>query len=135
VLHLRTDAQGKRWLQIESDRVCAVPGWATLQQTSRDLIGQRSQPFMLQLLTQPPLSLPIAEAEQLAPSLRYFWAEIADGDAQFDFSHFPPAAQRYFESFGADAGNGGLHLIDNCVTLLLDHANRTWTQPTAKQVV
>lgn len=122
VLHLRTDAQGRRWLQIESDRVHTLPGWATLQQTSRDLIGKRSHPFMLQLLTQPPLNLPIAEAEQLIPSLRYFWAEIANGDAQFDFSHFPPAARRYFESFGADAANGSLHLIDNCVTLLLDQA-------------
>lgn len=129
VLHCRTDAQGRRWLQIESERVQSVPGWLSLQQTSRDLIGQRSQPFMLQLLTQPPLNLPTDEAEKLAPSLRYFWADIANGDAMFDFSHFPPAVRRYFESFSATDSNGHLTLIDNAVTLLLEHPHSKHRQP------
>ena len=66
-------------------------------------MGARSFPFMLKLLTQPPLNLPLAEAESLAPSLRDFWADIAGGDALFDFPHFPPAARRYFQKFGAIA--------------------------------
>lgn len=129
VLHCRTTAQGHLWLQIESERVDSVPGWLSLQQTSRALIGQRSQPFMLQLLTQPPLSLPAEEAAELAPSLRYFWADIADGDAMFDFSHFPPAARRYFESFSAIDSHGNPRLIDNAVTLLLEHPSLHPPQP------
>lgn len=119
ILQFRTDDRGQHWLQIESDRVERLPEWDTLQQTSRDLIGDRSLPFMLQLLTQPPLCFPKAEAEVWAPHLRYFWADIADGDAIFDFAHFPPPARRYFESFGAIDPSGHLNFIDNHISLLL----------------
>lgn len=119
VLQVRADVQGQQWLQIESGRVEAVPGWADLQKTSRDFLGLRSHSFMLQLLTQPPLSLPTDEAEKLVPDLRYFWADIASGDALFDFSQFPMAARHYFESFGARDSQGRVQLIDNSVSLLL----------------
>ena len=119
VLELRTDDRGQRSLQITSGRVESVPGWETLQQTSRDFMGDRSQPFMLQLLMQPPLKLSQAEAAVLAPSLRYFWADLANGDATFTFPEFPHAARRYFERFSAIAADGQPHLIDNAATLLL----------------
>jgi 3',5'-cyclic AMP phosphodiesterase CpdA len=120
VLQFRTDPSGRQWLQIESDRVHSLPGWESLQQTSRDLLGSRSRPYMLQLLTHPPLCLPSSEAEALVGSLRYFWAEIANGDAIFDFPHFPAAARRYFEGFSAIDPTGQLQLIDNWVTLLIN---------------
>jgi 3',5'-cyclic AMP phosphodiesterase CpdA len=119
ILQLRTDNQGKRWLQIESHRIKSVPGWENLPQVSREWIGDRSYPFMLKLLTGEPLSLPIAEAEKLVSSLRYFWADIAAGDSLFDFPNFSPAARRYFEGFSAITSDGKPALIDNHTTLLL----------------
>lgn len=119
VLHFHQDEQGKRWLQIESDRVAAVPGWEDLQNLSREWMGDRSRPFMLKLLTQAPLSLPLAEAETLVPDLRYFWADIANGDALFNFPQFPGATRQYFERFSAKDGSGSPALIDNCTTLAL----------------
>jgi 3',5'-cyclic AMP phosphodiesterase CpdA len=120
ILELSRGNQGNRWLQIESGRVQAIPGWDTLQTTSRNFLGSRSLPFMLQLLTNPPVSLPMEEAKALAPKLEYFWADIADGDAMFDFSHFPPIARQYFESFGAVNQNGYWYFIDNHITLALE---------------
>jgi 3',5'-cyclic AMP phosphodiesterase CpdA len=119
IFELRTDDQGKRWLQIDSYRVESVPGWENLPQMSRELMGDRSHPFMLKLLTAQPLSLPTPDAEKLVPSLRYFWANIADGDALFDFPDFSPAARRYFEAFSATSTDGKPALIDNHTTLLL----------------
>lgn len=120
VLQLQTDSQGKRRLQIESDQVKSVPDWPQLQQTSREWMGDRSFPFMLQLLTQPPLNLPQEEAKALASDLRYFWAAIAAGDPEFHFPHFPEPVRQYFESFGARHDNGKpLALADNRTTLLL----------------
>ena len=119
VLQFHSDRQGRQWLQVESHRVHAVPDWPQLQQASRQWMGDRSHPFMLKLLTQSPLNLPPEAAEDLLPSLRYFWANIADGDALFDFSHFPLAPQRYFESFSATDRRGCPVLIDNHSTLLL----------------
>ncbi|PSB30445.1 metallophosphoesterase family protein [Stenomitos frigidus] len=119
VLELQTDDRGQRSLQITSGRVESVPGWETLQQTSRDFMGDRSQPFMLQLLMQPALKLSQAEAEALAPSLRYFWADLANGDATFTFPEFPNAARRHFERFSAIDAEGQPQSIDNAVTLRL----------------
>ena len=119
ILQFRTDNQGRQSLQIESHRVEAVPGCSTLPEMSRQFLSSRSHPFMLRLLTEAPLNLPLAEAEKLTPSLRDFWADIAGGDALFDFSHFPPAARRYFERFSARSPDGTPALIDNHTTLLL----------------
>jgi 3',5'-cyclic AMP phosphodiesterase CpdA len=120
ILQLRTDDCGKRWLQIESHRVESVPGWENLPQFSRELMGDRSAPFMLKLLTAEPLCLPVADAEKLVPSLRYFWANIADGDPLFDFPDFFPEARRYFEAFSATTTDGKPAFIDNHTVLLLD---------------
>lgn len=119
ILQLRTDDRGKQWLQIESHRVESVPGWENLSEISRKWIGDRSHPFMLKLLTADPLNLPVADAEELVPSLRYFWADIAAGDPLFNFPDFSPAARRYFEAFSAITNDGKPALIDNHTTLLL----------------
>ncbi|HEY9611983.1 MAG TPA: metallophosphoesterase [Allocoleopsis sp.] len=119
IFEFRTDDQGQQWLQIESHRVESVPGWENLPQTSRELMGDRSRPFMLNLLTTEPLSLPLADAEKLVPSLRYFWANIAAGDSLFDFPEFFPEARRYFEAFSATTSDGKPALIDNHTTLRL----------------
>src|SRR6478672_176900 len=119
ILEYLTDTHNRKWLQIESPRVETVPGWSSLSQMSRQWMGDRSFPFMMRLLTEAPLKLPLAEAEKLAPNLRNFWADIAKGDPLFDFSHLPPAAQRYFEKFSAIASDGTPTLIDNYTTLML----------------
>ncbi|MBW4574162.1 MAG: metallophosphoesterase [Aphanothece sp. CMT-3BRIN-NPC111] len=119
ILNFRTDAQNRQSLQIESPRVEAVPGWSKLPQVSRQWMGDRSGAFMFKLLTEAPLNMPSSEAEKLTPSLRDFWPDIANGDALFDFSHFPAAARRYFEAFSAIAPDGTPALIDNHTTLLL----------------
>jgi predicted MPP superfamily phosphohydrolase len=120
ILHFYQDEQGKGQLQIESDRVSSVPGWEDLQTLSREWMGDRSRPFMLKLLTQPPLSLPLAEAETFVSDLRYFWADIANGDSLFSFPNFPPAARQYFERFSARDRSGKPAPIDNCTTLTLE---------------
>ena len=84
---------------IESHWVKAVPGWDDLLHFSREWMGDRADPFMMKLLTQPPLSLPSEEAEKFLPDLRYFWADIAQGDAAFSFPHFPPQIRSFFEKF------------------------------------
>ena len=119
ILDFRTDKEGRKSLQIDSPRVESVPNYPMLSQKSREWMGDRSVPFMLKLLTDAPLNLPIAEAEKLVPNLRYFWADIANGDALFDFSQFPPAVKRYFESFGAIATDGTPKLIDNSTILFI----------------
>ncbi|MEC4893707.1 MAG: metallophosphoesterase [Oscillatoria sp. PMC 1051.18] len=113
VLELETDSQGKTKLEINSYRVKDLPGWENLLETSREWMGDRSYPFMLKMLTAPPLNLSQAEAEKLVPELRYFWADIAAGDAIFSFPQFPAVVRDYFEKFSAQDRNGKPALIDN----------------------
>jgi hypothetical protein len=68
---------------------------------------------MMRLLTCHPLNLPMSLAEELAPKLRNFWADVAKGDTIFDFSDFPPLARRYFYAFSAIDPLGNPHFIDN----------------------
>jgi UDP-2,3-diacylglucosamine pyrophosphatase LpxH len=119
ILEFRTDARGCQWLQIQSERVVSIPGWLALPRWSRKWMGDRSRPFMLRLLTGPPLNLSVEEAEPLLPDLRDFWADIADGDAHFEFPHFPPDIRRFLESFSAIDGEGVFSAIDNHITLRL----------------
>lgn len=116
ILHFYSDFQGKKWLKINSHRVESLPEWPHLAKMSREWMGDRSFAFMLRLLTESPLNLPVAEAKELAPSLRYFWADIAQGDGIFDFPHFPPKVRRYFQTFSA-TNNGFLAGIDNSAIL------------------
>lgn len=119
VLEYTTDSQGTPWLQIESGRVEGVEGWENLSEISRNWMGDRSRPFMLRLLTDAPLNLSPEAAEPLVPSLRDFWANIANGDAQFEFSHFPPQPRRFCEAFSAVAEDGSLAFVDNHISLKL----------------
>ncbi|RCJ34008.1 metallophosphoesterase [Nostoc punctiforme NIES-2108] len=126
VLEFHRDNQGKESLQILSHRVESVPEFPDLQQSSRQWMGDRSFPFLIKLLTQSPLNLPLSQAKKLAPGLRDFWATIADGDAVLDYPHFPPEVRRYIQTYSASQSNsaiataGSLTMIDNNSTLLLN---------------
>ena len=110
----------QQWeLKIESYRVESLPGWENLPHISRKWMGDRSYPFMLKLLMTPPLNLSLEEAEVLAPQLRYFWSDIAAGDAIFDFPHFPTSVRRYFQQFSAINAQGMPFPIDNRTTILI----------------
>lgn len=119
ILEFQQAENGEAHLRIESARVTQVPNWPDLLHQSREWMGDRSLPFMLKLLTQPPLNIPVAEAERFAPDLRYFWADIAHGDSLFDFPHFPDAIQQFLARFGAVCSQGKPRPIDNFATLRL----------------
>ncbi|MDB9317875.1 metallophosphoesterase family protein [Nodularia spumigena] len=118
VFEFQQDNYGREWLQILSYRVETVADFPNLQHFSRQWMGDRSFPFLVKLLTQYPLNLPLADAENLAIGLRDFWANIADGDALLDYPHFPAAVRRHIQTYGAIA-SGIPTLIDNNSTLLL----------------
>ncbi|MFW6358828.1 MAG: metallophosphoesterase family protein [Chroococcales cyanobacterium] len=119
ILQLNTNANGQYQLKIESHRIESVPGWDNLSEKSREWMSDRSYPFMVKLLTSPPLNLPLHEASEIAPQLRFFWADIAAGDAIFNFSHFPPAVRHYLETFNATHSPLEHQLIDNQASLTL----------------
>ncbi|NEQ96347.1 MAG: metallophosphoesterase [Cyanothece sp. SIO2G6] len=113
ILHYRDTDDGVAQLRFESHRIPSAPGWDDLQGLSREFMSDRSTRFIRRLLTDPPLNLTEAAAEPLLPALKYFWSNIADGDAQFDFSQLPSPVQTYFEAFSAT------ELWDNHSTLEL----------------
>lgn len=119
VLEYHQDNHGREWLQILSHRIESVPEFPNLQQSSRQWMGDRSFPFVIKLLTLPPLNLPLIQAQELAPSLRDFWATIADGDSLVDYPHFPQEVRRYIQKYGAIATGSTPTMIDNNSTLLL----------------
>jgi hypothetical protein len=53
----------------------------------------------MRLLTEPPLCTESKLAEEMVQDLRYFWADIAEGDAYFEFPQFPTQARKYFEAY------------------------------------
>lgn len=113
VLVATQDEQGLWQIEVETTRVESVSGWEDLQTYSRDWMGDRSFSFMHRLLTLPPLGLADAEARAIAPHLRHFWADIAQGDAWFDFPHFPPAVRQFLHRFSALDASGNYCPIDN----------------------
>lgn len=117
-----TDEEGRQRLEIKSPRVTSVPGWPDLPQKSREWMGDRSHTFMVRLLSLPPLNLPSDRAKNLAAHLRYFWADIAKGDAALDFPEFPPAVRQYFQRFNATNS-------DNQATLLLEDSHGSRQMP------
>lgn len=118
VFEFQQDNYGREWLQIQSYRVETVPEFPDLQNLSRQWMGDRSFPFLVKLLTQHPLNLPLTVAEKIAPDLRDFWANVADGDALLEYPQFPLEVRRHLQSYGAMA-SGIPTLIDNHSTLLL----------------
>jgi 3',5'-cyclic AMP phosphodiesterase CpdA len=119
VLEFQRDDYGRESLQIISHRVESVPDFPNLQESSRQWMSDRSLPFVIKLLTLPPLSLPLAEAEEIAPSLRDFWATIADGDGILDYPQFSSRVRQYIREYGAAHIGSDIQLIDNNSTLLL----------------
>ena len=99
ILEASVADNGDCLLSVKSHTVQSVGGWPDLQTHSRQSIGKASLKFILKLLTDPPVSMPAAAAQQFAPDLQYFWPTIAAGDAQFHFPHLPPAARQLLEAF------------------------------------
>lgn len=62
VLEFNRDKLGSESLKVVSHRVESLPDFPDLQTLSRQWMGDRSYPFVLKLLTLPPLSLPLAQA-------------------------------------------------------------------------
>ena len=119
VIEFTRNDTGTEWLQIVSHRVESVPDFPHLQQLSKEWMGDRSFPFVIKLLTLPPLNLPLAQAQELAPDLRDFWATIADGDGVIDYPHFPLEVRRYMQKYGAITHTGHPSPIDNNSKLFL----------------
>lgn len=118
ILQFHQDERG-RYLQVESGRVRSLPGWENLSHQSREWMGDRSHHFMMRFLTDPPLSLSPVEAEEWVGELRYFWADISEGDAHFDFAHLPEKIRKHLRRFSALDAEGNRLLIDN-------HARLEW---------
>ncbi|NJL65341.1 MAG: metallophosphoesterase [Methylacidiphilales bacterium] len=110
---------GNSRLQVLSYRVESVPEYPNLQGYSRQWMSDRSFPFLVKLMTLPPLNLPIAKAEELAPTLRDFWSNIANGDAIFDSPNFPNEVNNYLQKYSATSSCGSPALVDNNISLLL----------------
>ncbi|HEY9738249.1 MAG TPA: metallophosphoesterase [Trichocoleus sp.] len=119
VLEVERRDDGQLTVDIQSQHLASVPGWPNLKEYSYSWMCDRSLPFMVKFLSSPPLSLPLAEAEALAPSLKHFWATIAAGDPHFDFSHLPPASRRLLERFSTTDSEGNPQRLDNTATLVL----------------
>jgi predicted phosphodiesterase len=113
VCSCRVQADGGYYLEIESDRITAVPEWPELAEFSLGLMNERSSVYMRQILTQPPLSVAAADAEAMVAELRGFWSRFAAGDAQFAFPTFPDHVQQHFEAFSSERS------MDNSATILL----------------
>ncbi len=119
LLSLSIDEQGRQRLSIETRRIESVSDWPTLQQTSKDWMGDRSFPFIVRLMTDPPLSLSLEQAKEYAPHIKDFWATVAAGDAWFDYDKLPQKVQAYFSAFNAAGEDGGKRFIDNNAVLWL----------------
>jgi 3',5'-cyclic AMP phosphodiesterase CpdA len=120
VLEFHQNHQGNESLQISSHRVESVPDFPNLQQSSKQWMGDRSFPFVMKLLTLPPLNLTWHQAKEIAPSLRDFWATVADGDATLDYPHIPPEVRHHIQAYSASGTHEGATLIDNNSTLYFE---------------
>lgn len=100
VLHLTQTPESRTQLKIETHQVQGVPDIPNLQHFSREWMGDRSVPFMKKMLCQPPLNLAPRDAIGFAADLRYFWADVAAGDPEFQFPHWPGPLRKHFEAYG-----------------------------------
>ncbi|NJM96911.1 MAG: metallophosphoesterase [Phormidesmis sp. RL_2_1] len=122
LMSLTTDQQGRYQLQVKTQRIESLPEWPTLQTTSKHWMSDRAFPFMLKLLTDPPISLSLKQAKTYAPQLKDFWATVAAGDAKVNYPELPAAAQAYFHRYNAIGADGQPRLIDNHTVLTLGSA-------------
>ncbi|MGL5035960.1 MAG: metallophosphoesterase family protein, partial [Microcystaceae cyanobacterium] len=104
-------------LDIESYRLEQVENFTNLAEYSRQFLGDRSYFFMMRLLTLPPLNLPKETAEKMVPSLRYFWADVAEGDGKFDFPDFPAPLRSFLKQFSGYNHPEHLDFEDNNTSL------------------
>ena len=107
-------------VNVKSHHINYIPGWEDLSIKSREFLGERSNKFMMSLLTSAPLYLAPEEAIKYVPQLRYFWADIAKGDSIFQFPEFPYKLQEYFTKFSAINDQGIPRLIDNQAELIIN---------------
>jgi predicted phosphohydrolase len=118
ILDVEVDPGGPLRVEVQSHRLRTVAPWDDLQAMSHQWMCDRAGSFMTKFLISPPLNFSLAEAEAIAPSLSHFWATIADGDPQFDFSHLPPHLRHRLEQFSALDANGQPQSLDNRATLV-----------------
>jgi 3',5'-cyclic AMP phosphodiesterase CpdA len=105
--------------QVSSFRVHDVENWPNLQVTSRQWMRDRSARFMSAFLSSPPFNLPEDKAQQFAPELKDFWADVCAGDGNLDYAHLPADLNRVLKTFGAVDSDGNHAAIDNNSTLRL----------------
>ncbi|NJK36170.1 MAG: metallophosphoesterase [Oscillatoriales cyanobacterium SM2_2_1] len=86
-----------RQLSIATRHITSVPECPNLKEFAREWMGDRSMPFVLRMLSQ---RLPGVDFSPWHQQLRYFWAAIAAGDADFQFPELPDQVRIYLESFG-----------------------------------
>ncbi|BAD79344.1 hypothetical protein syc1154_c [Synechococcus elongatus PCC 6301] len=109
-------------LELESRRVRSLPDQTDLQTFSREWMGDRSQSYLIRLLTHEPLNLSEAEAIALLPMLRNFWAGVADGDTTVSLADAPAQVRAYFQRYSR------AQQIDNQVSLALVSFGRQQSQ-------
>jgi predicted phosphodiesterase len=85
-------------LQVETRHIQNLPDWPNLPKISLERMAQGSHHYMIRWLSGA-LDIPQAEAANYAEPLRYFWATIAAGDAQFDFPDLPANVQAFMAQF------------------------------------
>ncbi|WP_225886601.1 metallophosphoesterase family protein [Leptolyngbya sp. PCC 6406] len=124
ILTATPTATGQLEIQIETHRILSVADWPDLQAASLDWMRDRAFGFMVRLLTCPPFSLSLAEAEQYAPHLQDFWARISAGDGDLTYPQLPSPLQEQLRTFGAVDDAGNYCAIDNATTLMLSHGRR-----------
>lgn len=117
VVEITKEGNQLKSININSYRVEGVPGWEHLPTISRKWMGDRSYPFMMRLLTSPPLNLSNSVAAKLAPKMANFWADIAQGDTIFEFPDFPTKVRKHLLKFGAIDQQGNPRQIDNFLSL------------------
>ena len=119
LISLTTNRLGQYQLDIQSRRIESVADWPTLQDTSKKWMGDRSFPFIVKLLTDPPLSLSPKQALRYAPHIKHFWSSVAAGDAQFHYPQLPKNVQKFFQQYDAVDELGNPQHIDNNAVLTL----------------
>jgi predicted phosphodiesterase len=86
-----------RHLEMTTRHITAVPECPNLTEYAKEWMGDHSLPFVLKMLSR---ALPDVDLSPWYPQLRYFWATIAAGDADFQFPEVPEQVRIYLESFG-----------------------------------
>ena len=106
-------------LTIESHQIKTLEQMDNFAQFSQKWMNDRSFPFMMTILTSPPLNLNAEDAKLYAPHLKNLWSNIAHGDQLLDFPDLPTEVNDYFKKFGAIDSHGNPQLIDNNLQILL----------------